>query len=114
MATCGTNCTITGDFALLEMHRFRIVRSVSEIDVTKLGDDTFGSAIGCAKTGTITIESYIRPDWEPGDEKTFACEIDSESYSVPAVVTTRSIPVDANGEVSFTTNLRIVGDLTIT
>ena len=64
--------------------------------------------------GTITFNSYVRPDVDIDDALTFAGNVCTETISFPVKVSGQSINVDAKGVVEFVTTLRLTGDGTIT
>lgn len=113
-AICGDTCDMAIDGANVSGHQFTIELGSNEIDVRSFVDSgDYGSWIACNKNGTVAVSSYERPDVDPGDTVVFTANVGSEAYSMDCVVTSQSIPVDAKDVVSFTTNMRISGNVTI-
>ena len=119
MATtcCGDTCSITttefADATALG-HSFTIDLTSNEIDVRSFGSGTYGDWLACSAAGTITFNSYVRPDVDIDDALTFAGNVCTETISFPVKVSGQSINVDAKGVVEFVTTLRLTGDGTIT
>jgi hypothetical protein len=116
MSICGSSCSITGALSNVDAHAYTIDLSSQEFDVRVLGDSNeYGTWVSCVKQGTITVNSYARPDYDPGDSVIFASNCGSEAISIPCVVIGQTIgPVDSQSIVEFTTNMRISGSVTIT
>lgn len=121
MAICGDTCKVTGDMASVEAHQFSIELSSNEVDVRAFppaGEDPaggFGTWKACNKAGTITVQSYLRPDLDVGDEVDFSASIGDENVVVnDCVVTTLGHQIDAKGIVEFSTTLRVTKKPTFT
>ena len=116
-ACCGDQCSITttefADATALG-HSFTIDLTSNEIDVRAFGSGTYGDWLACSASGTISFNSYVRPQVDVNDVVTFAGNVCSEAISFPTVVSGQSINVDAKGVVEFTTTLRLTGSGTIT
>lgn len=114
MAICGDACTLTGtEFASVEGHRYVIELASNEIDTRIFGDGDYGSFIACAKNGTVTIDSYLRPVVDIGDAVTVGMVVGTETFSIDCVVISMTVNVDAKDVVQFNTKLRIVDEVGI-
>jgi hypothetical protein len=114
MACCGSTCSIdNAEFSSSEGTSFTISLSANEIDIRSFGTGTFGDYLACNEQGTISITSYIRPVVDINDSITFTGTICSESISVACIVVGQTWNVDSKDVVSFTTDLRMEGALTV-
>lgn len=116
IAYCGKTASISGSFGNCSAVSWTFERSSTEFDVTYVGtSSTYGDFITCNKVGTLTINTYIRPNVEPGDNVTFTCSnCAGESYSVPLVIQSQSTTDPAAGLIEFVTVGRVTGSPTIT
>jgi hypothetical protein len=110
---CGDDATVTNsEFSDVSPYSFTISLSSNEIDVRAFGDGEYGNWIACAKAGTVSLQSYCRPELVPGDSLTFTGTICDEDFSIPVIVTGQDFNVDAKEVVNFSTTMRITGDPT--
>lgn len=112
MAWCGDTITLTSDATELdaiECHNLTYSLSANEIDVRSYEDSgAFGEFIACNKQGTVTVNSYLRPDVNINDEITLtAANANSESYALKCRVTGLDASLDSKGVAEFTVNLRL-------
>lgn len=111
---CGSICTMTMDGSNVTAHSFTIDVSATETDTRAFGDGVYGDFTICARSGSITVNSYERPDYDPGDAVQFSANVGSEIITLPAVVVSQNINVDSKGLfVEFSTVLRATGAGTI-
>jgi hypothetical protein len=110
--TCGKDCDITG-LNNVTAHSFSLTLEGQEIDVTAFGDGDFGTSAVCRSQGTVSINSYVYPSQDDiGDEITLSVDIGDTTLSVPTVLQSKNINIDAKGVAEFTTVLKINGDIT--
>jgi hypothetical protein len=114
MAICGSTCSLSaGGVLVVEGHKFTIDLGSNEIDIRAFGSGQYGDFVACAKTGTLAFDSYIRPDLDVGSIVTIGASIGTESFTIPVVITSQNINVDAKDVVQFTTNSRIFSAIQI-
>lgn len=113
MAWCGDSCTLSGSaFGSVKAHRYVLELASNEIDTRIFGDAAYGSFIACAKNGSLTIDSYKRPDVDVGDTLSVLLSVGDAKITVPGVCTSQSINVDAKDVVQFSTKMRVIDDAT--
>ena len=110
MAFCGDTCTVTGtEFANVEAHSFTIDLGSNEVDVRSFDSaNEYGNYIACNKNGTVSVNTYLRPNMDVGDSVTFLASVNSESWSVDCIVTGINHNIDSKGVGEFTVNMRVV------
>ena len=117
MAICGKDCSITIDGSgTFEGHSYTIDTTSEENDVRAFGSGDYGAWLACAKSGTVTINTYGNPGVTSGDVADLVAVIGTPAVltltMTSAVCTAFNISVDAKGIVEFVTTWRLVGDIT--
>lgn len=109
MAICGDTCTITNaEFNSIEAHILDYSLTSNEVDVRSFEDaNAYGEFLACAATGSLTVQTYLRPAVAINDAVSVTANVNSEVYTFPCKVTGISGNIDAKGVVGFTTNLRV-------
>lgn len=114
MACCGRLCSIEIDGSdAFEGYISEITAEGERIDVTKFGDDAYGSFLtDCKINGTIMIQSYEDPGVSIGDTNFIAANVCGNAYTANCACLTKTTHFEATGVPYWSLTWAVEEDIT--
>jgi len=110
-AVCGKDCNLGGLSGNVVAHSFTLDIAGQETDVSAFGSGEFGDYLVCRSAGTLSVNTYAYPSEDVGDTVSLSANVGASTLTIPGIVQSKNIAIDAKGIAQFVTTVRITGDI---